>query len=65
MKVLMLSDFFLSGQTTHVLELAKQLQVLGTDVHISFGTIHSRLFWSHYTSWLSENRISFSAGKTC
>ena len=43
----MLSDFFLSGQTTHVLELAKQLQVLGTDVHISFGTIHSRLFWSH------------------
>ena len=63
MKVLMLSDFFLSGQTTHVLELAKQLQVLGTDVHISFGTIHSRLFWSHYTSWLSENRISFSAGE--
>ncbi|NLL42915.1 MAG: glycosyltransferase family 4 protein, partial [Firmicutes bacterium] len=61
MKVLILSDFFLSGQTTHVLELAKQLQILGTEVHIAFGTIHSKLFWSHYTDWLSENKIPFSA----
>lgn len=31
MRVLMLSDFFLSGQTTHVLELTKQLRKLGVD----------------------------------
>lgn len=60
MKVLFLSDFFLSGQTTHVLELARQLQVLGIDVHIAFGTIHSKLFWSHYTSYLRQHNIPFS-----
>lgn len=60
MKVLFLSDFFLSGQTTHVLELARQLQILGIDVHIAFGTIHSKLFWSHYTPYLRQHNISFS-----
>lgn len=62
MKVLLLSDFFLSGQTTHVLELAKQLQRLGIKVHIVFGTIHSRLFWSHYIPYLYQHHISFSEG---
>lgn len=60
MRVLMLSDFFLSGQTTHVLELAKQLQSFGAEVHIAFGAIHSRLFQSHYAPDLLANRISFS-----
>ena len=62
MKVLFLSDFFLSGQTTHVLDLAHQLQNLGVVVHIAFGTIHSRLFWSHYLGYLEERKISFSEG---
>ncbi len=62
MKVLFLSDFFLSGQTTHVLELARQLQNLGIEVHIAFGTIHSNLFWSHYTPYLQQHNISFSQG---
>ncbi len=60
MKVLFLSDFFLSGQTTHVVELAKQLRTQGVDVHIAFGTIHSKLFWSHYTSYLREHNIPFT-----
>lgn len=60
MKVLLLSDFFLSGQTTHVLELAKELQALGTQVHIAFGTIHSKLFRTHYRHYLGQQQISFS-----
>lgn len=60
MKVLLLSDFFLSGQTTHVLELAYQLERLGINVHIAFGTIHSKLFWSHYAPHLTKRGISFS-----
>lgn len=60
MKVLLYSDFFLSGQTTHVLELAKQLQKLKIDVHIAFGTIHSKLFRSHYVPYLENNGIPFS-----
>ncbi|NLL46963.1 MAG: glycosyltransferase family 4 protein [Firmicutes bacterium] len=62
MKVLFLSDFFLSGQTTHVLELAKQLQFLGTDIHIAFGTIHSKLFRTHYRHDLARQKLSFSEG---
>mgnify|MGYP000877791844 FL=1 len=62
MKVLMLSDFFLSGQTTHVLELARQLTRLEVEVHIAFGTIHSRLFYSHYSPILSASNVSHSQG---
>ena len=59
---MLLSDFFLSGQTTHVLELAKQLQKMRMLPHIAFGTIHSRLFWSDYAPTLVKNGISFSHG---
>jgi len=62
MKVLFLSDFFLSGQTTHVLELAKQLRILGVEVHIAFGAIHSKLFWTHYAGYLQKHNISYSEG---
>lgn len=62
MKILMLSDFFLSGQTTHVFDLAKQLKKLGVEIHISFGTIHSKLFWTHYIPFLKRNGIAFSEG---
>ena len=64
MKVLLLSDFFLSGQTTHVLELAKQLQKLNVKPHIAFGTIHTKLFWSDYVPFLRRHQISFSHGAT-
>lgn len=64
MKILMLSDFFLSGQTTHVLDLATQLKRIGVDLHISFGTIHSKLFWTHYAPMLRRNKIAFSEGVT-
>lgn len=60
MRVLMLSDFFLSGQTTHVLELTKQLYKLGVEIHLAFGTIYSKLFKSHYAPQLLANKISFS-----
>ncbi len=60
MNVLFLSDFFLSGQTTHVLELAKELGRLGIKVHIAFGRIHSRLFWSQYIPYLKKHKITFS-----
>lgn len=60
MKVLFLSDFFLSGQSTHVLELAKQLNALGVEVHLAFGTIHSKLFWSDYTPYLKRHNIPFT-----
>lgn len=63
MRVLLLSDFFHSGQTTHVLDLSKQLKKLGTEVHIMFGTIHSNLFWSYYAPQLSAQNISFSHGR--
>ena len=62
MKILFLSDFFLSGQTTHVLELAKQLSFMDQKVHISFGQIHSRLFFPHYAPLLKSWGISFSQG---
>lgn len=60
--MLLLSDFFLSGQTTHVLELAKQLQRLKVEVRIAFGTIHSKLFWSDYAPYLQEQKLSFTHG---
>lgn len=62
MKILLYSDFFLSGQTTHVLELAKQLQKLEVQVHLAFDTVHSNLFWSHYIPYLKKHQISFSVG---
>ncbi len=62
MKIVFLSDFFLSGQTTHVLELAKQLSRMDQKVHISFGQIHSRLFFTHYVPLLKSWGISFSQG---
>ena len=62
MKIVFLSDFFLSGQTTHVLELAKQLSRMDQKVHISFGQIHSRLFFTHYAPLLKSWGISFSQG---
>lgn len=60
MKVLILTDFFLSGQTTHVLELAKQLKALEVEPHLAFGTIHTKLFWSDYIPYLEQYNISFS-----
>lgn len=60
MRVLLLSDFFQSGQTTHVLDLAQQLEKLGVQIHLAFGTIHSKLFKSQYAPQLRANNISFS-----
>ncbi|HHY10223.1 MAG TPA: glycosyltransferase family 4 protein [Firmicutes bacterium] len=63
MRVLFLSDFFLSGQTTHVLELAKQLNRLGAAVHIAFNGIYTPLFTSEYAPRLRTDNISFSKTK--
>lgn len=63
MRLLLLSDFFLSGQTTHVLDLAQQLTKLGVQLHLAFGTIHSKLFNSQYAPSLRANNISFSQNK--
>jgi len=62
MRVLLLSEFFLSGQTTHVLDLAEQLQSLGLSVHVRFARIHTPLFEADYAPRLKERGISVSTG---
>lgn len=62
MKILLISDFFLSGQTTHVMDLAEQLQELGHSVHVRFTRVHSSLFKSEYSPRLKKLGIQFSTG---
>lgn len=62
MKILLLSEFFLSGQTTHVLDLAEQLQRMGHGVHIRFTRVNSPLFHTDYAPRLKSRGIPFSTG---
>ncbi|MGI6148454.1 MAG: glycosyltransferase family 4 protein [Firmicutes bacterium] len=62
MKILLLAEFFLSGQTTHVLDLAEQLKRMGCDVHVRFTRVHSPLFGTEYAPRLKEQGIAVSTG---
>lgn len=62
MRVLLLAEFFLSGQTTHVLDLAEQLQHLGHQAHVRFAKVHSSLFSTEYAPHLKAQGVSFSTG---
>src|SRR5690554_5898083 len=59
MRILLVSEFFLSGQSTHVLELAQQLQKLDHTVEIVFTKIHTPLFFSYYGPKLEEQGIKY------
>lgn len=56
MRILMLTRFYLNGQTTHVLELCHALQRKGHNVFL----IASRLDHPGYAQWLKEKGIPFS-----
>jgi hypothetical protein len=55
-RILMLTRFYLNGQTTHVLELCHALQRKGHNVFL----IASRLDHPGYAQWLKEKGIPFS-----
>lgn len=63
MKILITSEFFLSGQSTHVLDLAKQLKLLGHKIQIVFTGIHSQTFYSYYGSLLKRQGIIYYTTK--
>ena len=59
MRILLTSEFFLSGQSTHVLDLAIQLKQLGHQVTIIFTRIHTPLFNEHYGPWIKQAGIKY------
>ncbi|MDI9420061.1 MAG: glycosyltransferase family 4 protein [Bacillota bacterium] len=59
MRVLLTTEFFLSGQSTHVLDLAIQLQRLGHSAGIVFAGIHSSMFQSYYAPMLKKAGITY------
>lgn len=59
MRVLITTEFFLSGQSTHVLDLAIQLKRLGHQAEIVFTSIHTPLFQSHYGPMLRKAGIVY------
>lgn len=65
MKVLVVSDFFLSGQTTHVFDLIQQL-VLRQDCKVLavFSSIHSPKFYSYHASILKKHKVPYKIAKT-
>lgn len=56
MRILMLTRFYLNGQTTHVFQLCHALQKRGHKVFL----IASRLDHPSYVQWLKKNGIPFS-----
>ncbi len=61
MNILFLLDFFLSGQTLHVLERASHLHSRNIPVHLGFGRIQSPTLFFSYLSQLPE--IGYSVGR--
>ncbi len=59
MRILLTTEFFLSGQSTHVLDLAIQLQRLGHETEIVFTGIHTSLFRSYYGSMLTKAGVRY------
>lgn len=59
MKILLTAEFFLSGQSTHVLDLAVQLRQLGHTVEIIFINIHTSIFSEYYDPMLKKARIKY------
>lgn len=63
MKILLTSEFYLSGQSTHVVELAKQLNLLGHEVQIVFTSIYSPTFYKYYGPLLKKQGIRYYTTK--
>ena len=57
MRVLLTTEFFLSGQSTHVVDLAIQLKKLGHEAEIVFTAVHTPLFQSYYGPMLRKAGI--------
>ncbi|NLM40328.1 MAG: glycosyltransferase family 4 protein [Firmicutes bacterium] len=64
MRILLLSEFFLSGQTTHVLDLTEQLHKLGHSVHLRLARVHTPLFAAEYAPRLKKLGITVSTGSS-
>lgn len=64
MRILLLSEFFLSGQTTHVLDLAEQLQKLGHSVHLRLTRVHTPLYATEYAPQLKKLGLPVSTGSS-
>jgi len=64
MKILLTSEFFLSGQSTHVLDLAIQLHRLGQQIAIAYTNIHAKEFYTDYGPMLRKNGISYYLAST-
>lgn len=59
MKILLTTEFFLSGQSTHVIDLAVQLRQLGHTVEVVLTNIHTSVFTEYYGPMLKRARIKF------
>lgn len=59
MRILLTTEFFLSGQSTHVLDLAIQLQKLGHPTELILTGIHTTLFQSHYGPQLKKAGVVY------
>lgn len=63
MRILLTTEFFLSGQSTHVIDLATQLKKFKCQVEILFTGIHTKLFNDFYARTLRNAGIQFYYSK--
>lgn len=63
MRILITSEFYLSGQSTHVLDLAQQLSKLHHQVQIVFTAVHSASFFQYYGPKLKKHGITYHVTK--
>lgn len=59
MRILLTTEFFLSGQSTHVLDLAIQLKKLGHPTELIFTGIHTGMFHSYYGPMLRKAGVVY------
>lgn len=59
MRILLTSEFFLSGQSTHLLDLAIQLKKFKHDVRLLLPRIHTSYFYDYYANILQKAQIPF------
>src|SRR5690554_2103985 len=59
MKILLTTEFFPSGQSTHVIDLAIQLTQLGHQVVIIFAAVHTSAFKDFYGPLLTKHEILY------
>ncbi len=64
MKILLTAEFYLSGQSTHVLDLAKQLCNLGHSVKIVITRVYVTDFYTHANAYLQGVSVPCHIGTT-